>query len=31
MQAGSFDEAAVAAKVDGLIADNPVMVFSWMR
>ena len=31
MQAGSFDEAAVAAKVDGLIADNPVVVFSWTR
>ena len=31
LQAGSFDEAAVAAKVDSLIADNPVVVFSWTR
>lgn len=28
-QAGSYDEAAVKAKVDAMIADNPVMMFSF--
>lgn len=28
-QAGSYDEAAVKSKVEKLIADNQVMVFSW--
>eukprot|EP00887_Chlorella_sp_A99_P003273 scaffold9.g3273.t1 len=28
-QAGSYDEAAIKAKVEGLIANTPVVVFSW--
>jgi len=29
MQAGSYDEAAVKAKLDAYIKDNAVVVFSW--
>jgi glutaredoxin 3 len=28
-QAGQYDEAAVKAKIQNLIKDNPVVVFSW--
>jgi hypothetical protein len=28
-QAGEYDAAATRAKIQGLIADNKVLVFSW--
>ena len=29
MQAGSYDEAAVSAKLNGLISDTPCVMFSF--
>ena len=31
LQAGSYEEDAVANKLDSYIKENPVVVFSWTR